>query len=188
MVQPYTITDLPGRKNIKMATTDKVGSSDDITVRSPEWIIKIDNLLSSNLAEFERYAELFGWDEESSRFTPGNLSNQLLSSASLKHSGLTILIANGGHSPNIELKMNRGIPINLIEIIRLGNINDVKIKLQVLEYKTCWVQSFQQELDRVIITLSISKKKNTMYVYDKNGGNRGQMVSEVDYVLGKVDG
>lgn len=90
-----------------MATTDVNEQNDDITVRSPEWIIKIDKLLSSNLTGFEDYSELFGWNEESSRFTPGNLSNQLMSSATLKHSGLMILIPNGGHSAHIELKMNR---------------------------------------------------------------------------------
>jgi hypothetical protein len=182
-----TITDLPGKKNIKMATTDQT-VPEDITVRSPEWMIKIDALLSSNLEGFEDYAELFGWNEESSRFTPGNLSNQLLSSATLKHSGLTILISNGGHSANIELKMNRGIPLDLIEIVRLGNIKDVKVKLQVLEYSACWIQTFQQELDRIIVSCSISKKKNTIYVYDNSGASKGQIVSEVDYVLGKVDG
>jgi hypothetical protein len=186
MAQPYTIADLPGKKNIKMATTDTL-EPDDITVRSPEWMIKIDKLLSSNLGGFEDYSELFGWNEESSRFTPGNLSNQLLGSATLKHSGLTILVSNGGHSAHIELKMNRGIPLDLIEIVRLGNIHDNKVKLQVLEYTKCWIQSFQQELDRIIVTLSISKKKNTVFVYDQTGANKGQIVSEVDYVLGKVD-
>lgn len=187
MPQSYTITDLPGKKQIKMATTDTV-EPDDITVRSPEWMIKIDNLLSSNLGGFEDYSEIFGWNEESSRFTPGNLSNQLLGSATLKHSGLTILIPNGGHSAQIELKMNRGIPLDLIEIVRLGNIQDSKVKLQILEYRSCWIQSFQQQLDRIIVTVSVSTKKNTIYVYDNSGTNKGQMVSEVNYIQGNVEG
>ncbi len=188
MPQSFVITDLPGKKAIKMATTDVNEQNDDITVRSPEWIIKIDKLLSSNLTGFEDYSELFGWNEESSRFTPGNLSNQLMSSATLKHSGLMILIPNGGHSAHIELKMNRGVPLEVINIVRLGNIQDAKVKLQLLEYHQCWIQSFQQQLDRIIVTLSVSSKKNTIYVYDNNGTNKGQIVSEVDYVQGKVDG
>jgi hypothetical protein len=187
MPQSYVITDLPGKKQIKMATTD-VAPLDDITVRSPEWMVKIDDLLTSNLGGFEDYSEIFGWNEESSRFTPGNLSNQLMGSATLKHSGLTILIPNGGHSAQIELKMNRGIPLDLIEIVRLGNIQDSKVKLQILEYHSCWIQSFQQQLDRVIVTVSISIKKNTIYVYDNTGANQGQMVSEVNYIQGVVEG
>lgn len=184
---PYTITDIPGRKSIKMATVDP-GTSEDITVRSPEWVVKIDNLLSSTLKGFEDYAEIFGWNEESSRFTPGNLSNQLLSSATIKHSGLMIMIANGGHSAQIEAKMNRGIPLGLIEIVRLGNIRNVKLKLQILEYKKCWIQSFQQQLDRIIVTVSVSSKKNTVYVYDQDGQNTGCMVSEADYSRGEAEG
>jgi hypothetical protein len=187
MPQSYTITDIPGKKQIKMATTD-VTEHDDITVRSPEWMVKIDNLLSSNLDGYRDFCEIFGWNEESSRFTPGNLSNQLLGSATLKHSGLMILIPNGGHSAQIELKMNRGIPLDLIEIVRLGNIQDSKVKLQVLDYTTCWIQSFQQQLDRVIVTVSVSIKKNTIFVYDNSGTNTGQMVSEVNYIQGNVEG
>lgn len=188
MAPPFVITDLPGKKSIKMATTDVSDQGDDITVRSPEWMIKIENLLSSNLAGYEDYAELFGWNEESSRFTPGNLSNQLLSSATLKHSGLMILIPNGGHSAQIELKMNRGIPLKMIQIVRLGNIQNTKVKLQTLDYTECWIQSFQQQLDRIIVTVSVSTKKNTVYIYDSKGGNKGQIVSEVDYVKGNVEG
>lgn len=184
---PYTITDIPGRKPIKMATVDP-GTSEDIAVRSPEWIVRIDNLLNSNLKGFENYAEIFGWNEESSRFTPGNLSNQILGSATLKHSGLMLMIANGGHSAQIEAKMNRGIPLGLIEIVRLGNIKNVKLKLQILEYKQCWIQSFQQQLDRIIVTVSVSTKKNTVFVYDVSGRNTGCMVSEVDYAKGEVEG
>lgn len=187
MPQPYTITDIPGKKQIKMATTDNF-EPDDITVRSPEWMVRIDELLSSNLEGYTNYSEIFGWNEESSRFTPGNLSNQLLGSATLKHSGLMLLIPNGGHSAHMELKMNRGIPLDIIEIVRLGNIKDSKVKLQVLEYKTCWIQSFQQQLDRVIITVSVSVKKNTIFVYDSSGTNKGQIVSEVNYIKGNVEG
>jgi hypothetical protein len=170
-----------------MATTD-VTEPNDITVRSPEWMVKIDDLLSSNLDGYRDYSEIFGWNEESSRFTPGNLSNQLLSSATLKHSGLMILIPNGGHSAQIELKMNRGVPLDLITIVRLGNIQDTKVKLQELEYRICWIQSFQQQLDRIIVTVSVSIKKNTIYIYDTDGGNKGQIVSEVNYIQGSVDG
>lgn len=183
----YTITDIPGKKAMKIATTDR-SEPEDITVRSPEWMVKIDKLLSSSVDGYEEFTEIFGWQEESSRFTAGNLSNQLLGSATLKHSGLILLIPNGGHSAQIELKMNRGIPLDLVQIVRLGNIRDVKVKLQLLEYHACWIQAFQQELDRVILTLSVSYKKNTLFIYDQAGGNKGQMVSEVDYVKGNVDG
>lgn len=183
----YTITDLPGKKPLKMATTDTM-APDDITVHSPEWLVKIDNLLSSTLDGYQDFTEIFGWQEESSRFTSGNLSNQLLGSATLKHSGLILLIPNGGHSAQIELKMNRGVPLDIVQIVRLGNIRDVKVKLQLLEYRSCWIQAFQQQLDRVILTLSVSYKKNTIYIYDQSGGNKGQMVSEVDYVKGNVEG
>lgn len=184
---PYTLTDVPGRKPLKIATTDKTGN-EDITVYSPEWMVKIEQLLSSSLEGYEDFSEIFGWQEESSRFTAGNVSNQLLGSATLKHSGLILLIPNGGHAAQIELKMNRGVPLSLVQIVRLGNIRDVKLKLQVLEYHSCWIQSFQQELDRLILTLSVSYKKNTLFIYDQDGGNKGQMVSEVDYVKGNVEG
>jgi hypothetical protein len=180
MAQNYTITDIPGNSKLRIATTD-VTTPDDRGVKSPEWMIKIGDLLVSDVDGFNDYCELFGWYGESSRLTTGDISNQLFTSATLKHSDLVLLLPNGGHGAQLESKMNIGLPLEAVQIVRLGNIKATKVKLQVIDYTNCRIQSFQQQLDRVILSLSVSTKTNTVFVYDNSGTNKGQMVSKVDY-------
>lgn len=180
MAQNYTITELPGNTKLKIATTD-VQTSDDRGVKSPEWMILIDDLLNSNVDGFNDHCELFGWYGESSRLTTGDISNQLFTSATLRHTDLTLLLPNGGHAAQIESKMNLGIPLANVEIVRLGNIKSTKVKLQTIVYTNCRIQTFQQQLDRIILNLMVSSKTNTVFVYDNDGTNKGQMVSKVDY-------
>jgi hypothetical protein len=180
MPQNYTIAEIPGMSRIKIATTDTT-SPDERGVRSPEWMVKIDDLLGSNVDDFKDYAELFGWYGESSRLTTGDIGNQLFTSATLKHSDLVLLIPNGGHAAQLESKMNLGVPLSIVQIVRLGHIKATKVKLQMIDYGLCRVQSFQQQLDRLVLFLGISSKTNTVYVYDNDGNNKGQMVSRADY-------
>jgi hypothetical protein len=77
--------------------------------------------------------------------------------------------------------MNTGTPINALTIVRLGNIKATKVKIQQIDYTNCFIQSFQQQLDRIILRLTVTTKTNTIFVYDTLGTNQGQVVSTVDY-------
>ena len=182
MAQNYTIIDHPGKSKFRIATTD-INDPNEVTtgVKSPEWMVRMDDLLASDVDDYDDHAELFGWFAESSRFTTGDISNSLFTSATLKHSDLVVLIPNGGFAATLETRMNTGTQIEALKIVRLGNIKATKVKLQTIEYAVCRIQSFQQQLDRLIMQLSVSSKVNTLYVYDNEGVNQGQVVSSVDY-------
>ena len=77
--------------------------------------------------------------------------------------------------------MNTGTMIQQMTIARLGTIELQTVTLQTLVYTTCRVQKFNQQLDQVVIELSILKKENTIFVYGQDGTSQGQMVSQVDY-------
>lgn len=181
MPQNYKIIELPGKSKFRIATTDVDAPEDNPDgVKSPEWMIKIDDLMKSDVDGFNDHCELFGWHGESSRFTTGDISNNLFTSATLKHSDLVILIPNGGYAATLETNMNTGVPINPT-IVRLGNIKATKVMIQKIDYTNCFIQSFQQQLDRLILRLSVTTKTNTIFVYDNTGQNQGQVVSTVDY-------
>jgi hypothetical protein len=182
MAQNYQIVDVPGAHNLKIATID-VSDADPNKrgVRSPEWMIKIDDLLKSDVDGFNDHCELFGWYGESSRLTTGDISGQLFTSSTLSHSDVVLLLPNGGHGAQIETKMNIGMPLENIVIARLGNVQNLKVKLQKIEFKHCRIQAFQQQLDRLYVFISPTIKTNTVFVYGNDGTNKGQMVSNVDY-------
>jgi hypothetical protein len=182
MAQNYTIIDLPGKSKFRIATTDtNIPQEDGGGVKSPEWMVKMDDMLKCDVADFDDHAELFGWFAESSRFTTGDISNTLFTSATLKHSDLIVMIPNAGYSAALETRMNTGTPIDSLTIVRLGNIKALKVKLQTIVYTNCRIQSYQQQLDRLILQLSVTSKENTIFVYNNAGENQGQVVSKVDY-------
>lgn len=181
MSSNFQIVNLPGKRDFRIATTDSA-DADPSAIKSPEWMVKIDNLLQSSVQGYTNYVELFGWYAESGRFTSPDVSGPLLTSSTLRHSDLILIMPYGGYCAQLESNMNTGVSINNLNIIRLGNIGQMKIVLQSIEYKTCKIQNCQQQLDRMIIHVMIGSKTNTVYVYGQDGQSQGQMVSKVDYI------
>ncbi len=179
----YRIIQPGGMGRVQIPTTDTSipGDTENIGVKSPEWMIKMDKILESKVADFEDYAELFGWFAQSARYTSSDIGNNLFTSATLRHSDVRIIIPNGGYAAKLENKMNLGEDIDEMIIVRLGNIKAVKIPLQIITYEVCRIQSFQQELDRLILSLNITKKQNVVFSYGQDGDPLGQTASEVDY-------
>ncbi len=180
MSQRYKMTELAGAQRMLIPTTDSNDESIN-SVKSPEWMVKIGVLTSSTIVGFLDYAPLYGWYGESSRITAGDIGGPLQTSAQLKHSDLVLILGNGGYATSLEASMNKGYPLDLVTIVRLGNIQGVTVKLQTTAYGNCMIQSFQQQLDRLVLHLSVTTKTNTVLVYNNLGVCAGQMVSSVDY-------
>lgn len=181
MTMSYTIQELAGKSRIRVPVLDDKNDEEGKSVKSPEWMVKIDDFVSSNVDGFSDHTELFGWYAQSSRECSGNVSNMIPTSATLKHSDVILVIPNGGHSIKLEMRMNTGTPLSAVTIVRLGHIKVAKVKLQTLEFNQCSINSFQQELDRLVVHLTVSTKTNTVYVFGPDGAPQGQMVSRVDY-------
>lgn len=181
MALNYTL--VPGKANLQMAVTDTNNPSagGDNGVKSPEWMIKMDDILSGNVEEFNDFCELFGYSAEYSRKTTGDISNPLLTSASLRHSELVVLIPNGGYSAVLETNMYTGTHVESMTIVRLGNVKNQKVKLQEIVYTLCRIQRIVPELDRIFVSFVVTTRQSTVFVYDYTGQSTGQMVSAVDY-------
>jgi hypothetical protein len=184
----YSLIQIPGRSNIRIpivesnvSTTDD--SSNKSSVQSPEWMVEMDSFLSSNVSGYTSYCQLYGWYGESSRYTSGDVASSLFTSATLRHSDLIVIIPNGGYATTLESMMNTGTPIQQLTIARLGTISSSIVTLQTLVFTMCRIQKFNQQLDQVIIEMSILTKQNTVFVYGQDGSSQGQMVSQVDYSL-----
>jgi hypothetical protein len=153
-------------------------------VKTPEWMISIDDLMNSTIENFEDHAELFGWYAEQSRITEGSAANNLFSTATVQHSNVIIVIPNNIYGPTLEFKMNSGANIAKIHIVRLSNVGDLKVPLQEINYTNCRVESIQQELDKLIISFRPETRENTVIKYKQDGSKEGQAVTKFDYTKG----
>jgi len=186
MALNYSIIELPGRSQIKVAVVDN-NQANEQGVKSPEWMLKMDDKLFSYVKDFEDYCELFGWYAECNRFTSADMSNELFTSATLKHSDVIFIIPNGGYSTDLQRIMNTGSIIDTISLVRLGNVGEMKVKLQEIIFEVSRIQSFQQQLDRVNLTVQVTSKTDTHYIYDVTGQIKGQMVTSVNYSIAEVN-
>lgn len=153
-------------------------------VSTPEWMIQIDDLLSSTIENFEGFADLLGWHAEQARLTKGRTANQLFSTAAVQHSNVLIVLPAGIYIPTLETKMNSGANIALIKIVRLANIGDLKVSLQEIEYTNCKIDSMEQHLDEIVISFRPETRQNTIFKYKQDGTKEGQAVSKYDYTTG----
>ncbi|MES2253046.1 MAG: hypothetical protein V4482_05135 [Pseudomonadota bacterium] len=186
----FSLIQIPGRSNLRIPIVNKSPANGDVPdssgVQSPEWMIQMDSFLSSNVNGYTDYCELFGWYGESSRFTSGDVASSLFTSATLRHTDLIVVIPNGGYGTTIESLMNTGTLIQQVTIARLGAIETQMVTLQTLVYGMCRIQKFNQQLDQLIVEMSILTKENTIFVYGQDGTSQGQMVSQVDYSQNKA--
>lgn len=148
-----------------------------------EWMIRIDDLTSSSRIGFVGHCELHGWYAENSCETAGGSVGFWNPATVLKHSELVIIIPVFGFLPKLENSMNKKNALSEVEIIRVGEV----IATQKILFEKCYISSIQQELERVIIKMNITKKTNTVLGFDANGNSAGQVVSFVDYSSGAVE-
>lgn len=156
------------------------------SVRSPEWMVKLDDIVFSSITGFEDHCELYGWYAEAGRFTSGDVANQLFTSATLRHSDVIIIIPGGGYAAQLQTQMNMGRMIGQMTIVHLGNVEQSKVKLQEIVHDQCRIQNYQQQLDRLVLHIQVTAKTDTHFVYDRAGQIKGQMVTSVNYSQNSV--
>ena len=117
-----------------------------------------------------------------------DISNLLFTSATVRHSDVAIIIPNGAYATDLEVKMNTGKLLKEILIVRLGNIENLKIPQQKISFKGCRIQSFEQQLDRLIIIFNVTSKENKVFAFGQDGAAAGQTVSNVDYSQNIAEG
>ena len=179
------IIEVPGVEKLRIAVVDHIDSQGESL--SPEWMIKMDSLCQSQVKGFEDFTELLGWYGEASRHNGSTVSNaQLASTATLRHSEVVIVVPIAGYTPVLERDMSIGKFLEVVSIVRLGHIMKAKVKLQQIDFTKCRVHKLQQQLDQLIVYLNVSAKKNTVFVYDQTGSNKGQNVSEVNYATNEI--
>ena len=165
---------------------------------TPEWMVQIDEYLSSTIEgtaenplpegagpiDFTICAELFGWRDEQARLTKASTASQLFSSASVQQSTVGIIIPSASYIPNLEQLMYTGGNIREIHLVRLGNIEQLNVPLQIISYTTSKIETLQQELDEMILYFRPATRQNTNYKYSQEGLLEGQNVSSFDFIRG----
>lgn len=156
----------------------------DNKVRTPEWMVNIDGVTTaaSTTTGFEDYAELLGWFAESARESVGLVGNQLMTAGTIQHSDVVLKIQNFSYAANLEEKMNNGMNIATIIIVRLAFIEGADLKkLQEITFENCRIQALQHQMDFILATFRFLKKTNVITGYNQEGIAGNTATSTIDY-------
>lgn len=152
------------------------------TASTPEWMIHMDDLLTSTSKGYEKYTELFGWFSEQTRKTKGASTGELMSSSTVQHANVMVIIPNGIYAPQIDIMLQTGTCMKSIEVVRLGNITNKKVLLQQVVYTNNQIVMIEQRADDLIVAFRPTKRSNRVIQYDQESGDpKGNVVTEFDY-------
>lgn len=153
----------------------------DRTIHTPEWMIRMDGILSSTVKDYEQYAELQGVFFEASRSTLGRISNQLFTSGAMQHSDIVVKVPTGAYIADLKVKMNDGSTIQEVSIVQLGHKGDQRVKFLEIVHKNCKIQSYQMQMTAVLITYRFEEETLTGTQHNQAGEEQGKRQSVTNY-------
>jgi hypothetical protein len=199
----YEILEVPGSSGLKIAVIPAMNhneTDEGTDVRRSEWTFSFVEFSSGLLAIAESAImsflnpgssmEIFGWHAETTRETGADVGHQLFTSASIRHSELTIVALVNQTFASFENKMATGTPIKTALIIRTTRMFGLPIDtpIQINTFNDCYITSVQQYLDYMIIKMRISSKSVKCIAFRQDGFPMGIGFFEVDFEQNKSTG
>jgi hypothetical protein len=188
MAQPYEVVNVPGSEDLRiLAVSKSIGMPTEKAIgsKTPWWMISIKGekeLLSSTVegnSIYKNYAELYGFQIDVSREVSSDISNQLFTSAMIKHEDCIVLIPNGGYIAELENLMNSGKPITKVSIQGTGWYNNALKPFTTIVFDNCYIISITHDLDRAFVRFRVQDKTHTFFVHDQKGQSSGQSICTV---------
>jgi hypothetical protein len=130
--------------------------------------------------------EIISYTYYTNREVNSHGSNDLLSSAATEYSPLFVLMQVSHYCPFLEDKMNEGKYIKDIKINQLARINstlndiDTLTSLESRTFSGCYIISYEQVLDYVVIGIRYTAREETFFAFSQDGGVKGQAVTHTD--------
>ena len=152
---------------------------------TPQYMVKMDDLVASTVENFTSAIQLFHFDFEVSRFTNPNTAHQQYSSSRVQFENPVLVIPNGVHTPNILNRLISGILVDEIKISRLQNIKEVNQEAEVITFKKCYYQNVTPKYDALIITFRFVEYSHQTKSYGQDGTEKGNNVVTYDMGTGK---
>jgi len=154
---------------------DQINPSENYrnVIATPEYVVKIDDLVSSTVENYEEYVQLMHFGYEISRQTNPNVADQLYTSARVSLEDPVLIIPNGAFAPILIQKLIRGDLIQEIRIKRLANIAEMNVTVQELVFTENFFQRVVPTYDTIRLSLRAETYENIIYSYDQMGQKTG---------------
>lgn len=150
---------------------------------SPEFMIKMDKVLSSTIKDNEGFAELLWYHSVEERMTAGHASNDLRGTSTVVHSLLVVHLLTDAWVPVLRQKMRSGDNIEEITINRMANIakGAENTKTYTITYTDSKIDRIEEFPDRVILSIRVKTRTDQAWEIHQDGTKKGNKSADWDY-------
>jgi hypothetical protein len=150
---------------------------------TPEFMIEMDDLLSSNISGYEQAAELLWHHSIERRLTAGHAGGDLKGTSTVEHSMLSVTLLAESWLPCLREKLRNGDNIASVIIHRLANIGDGSelTDIYTTTYEDTKIDMIEEYPDRVNVLLRIKSRTDDSVQVDQDNSQSGNNSSSWDY-------
>lgn len=150
---------------------------------TPEFMIEMDQLLSSNITGYEQATELLWHHSIERRITAGHSGGDLKGTATVEHSMLSITLLADYWLPCLRESLRNGDNIANIVIHRLANIGSGSELTDVYTttYTDSKIDTIEEYPDRVNVLIRIKSREDDSVQVGQDNSQEGNNSSTWDY-------
>jgi hypothetical protein len=155
---------------------------------TPEFVVKMDKILSSLIQYAEEYAELLWFHSVEERITAGHSGGDLRGTSTVVHSLVVLHLLAGNWTPVLRQKMRSGDNIKETIIMRTMNLGMGAENTDAFTttFTDCKIDRIEEFPDRIIVSLRVKTRKDMARKLGQNSKMLGQSVSDWDYATAKA--
>ncbi|MBM3469105.1 MAG: hypothetical protein FJX71_06720 [Alphaproteobacteria bacterium] len=127
------------------------------------FFVSMDDLLHSNVENYETAAPLLWFNSVEERVTVGNKANEYQASATIYHSLIELHLQTDSKMPVLRQHMRNNNNIAEMKISRVGHIGDGSENTEFYSstYTNCHIEHIEEFPDKIIVKVSVSTRSDT---------------------------
>jgi type VI protein secretion system component Hcp len=156
---------------------------------SPEFMVKMDDILSSTISYKDgKWAELLWFHSVEERLTAGHSGGDLKGTSTVVHSLVVLHLLADNWTPVLRQKMRNGDNIKEIDIVRLMNLGEgnVNKETQKTKFTDCKIDRIEEFPDRIIVSIRVKTRRDIVRQVGQDSQDMGHTASDWDYATAKT--
>lgn len=156
---------------------------------SPEFMVKMDDILSSTISYKDgKWAELLWFHSVEERITAGHSGGDLKGTSTIVHSLLVLHLLADNWTPVLRQKMRSGDNIKEIDIVRLMNLggDNINKETQKTKFTDSKIDRIEEFPDRIIVSVRVKTRRDVVREVGQDSEDKGHKASDWDYATAKA--
>ncbi|MBO6056265.1 MAG: hypothetical protein J6P84_04765 [Alphaproteobacteria bacterium] len=154
---------------------------------TPEYLIKVDNVFTSTIVNYEQFAECLWFEIGTARPSPPDPSNFFSGDRGILGKNPLVCMKYTRGATTIQQYLAGGNCIENIIIKRLAHLDMDDQEIQALSFYDCFITTYEQKNNLIFFSFSFTRMADEQAVFNNNGGKKGNDAFSFDFNKNKSD-